>query len=330
MGYPEESVGRIMTPDYVSVGPDWTAAQTIEHIRKTGKDRETTNVVLVTDPTWRFLGTIRLRQVILSAPDTRIQDIMAADAPAIGASEDREQAVHVMQRYDLFVLPVTDSGGTLVGIVTADDILDVVEEEFTEDFQKIGATAPLTMSYRDANVGTLYRRRVGWLAALIVVGLVSSGVILIFEDMLVTVISLTLFIPLLMGTGGNTGSQAATIMVRALATGDMSLSDWLGALAKELAVGLLLGVSLGVVAYAVGALRGGTAIAVVVGLSMTAIVVVANLVGFLLPLVMMRLGMDPAAASSPLVTSVMDVVGLLIYLGLAAVLLASPTGFPLI
>ncbi len=322
MGYPDESVGRLMTPDYVAVGPDWTAARTLEHIRKTGRDSETTNVVLVTDEDWRFLGTVRLRQIILAAPVTRVKDLMDTDAAGLSAFEDREEAVRVMRKYDLFVLPVTDSEGTLVGIVTADDVLDVAEEEFTEDFHKFGATTPLEMSYRDANVRTLYGRRVGWLGALIVVGVVSSGVILLFEDVLVTVLTLALFIPLLMGTGGNTGSQAATIMVRALATGDLAVRDWVSGLAKELAVGILLGVSLGLVASLVGILRGGITIAMIVGVSMTVIVVVANLIGFLLPLILTRMRLDPAAASSPLVTSIMDVIGLLIYFGIATVFIA--------
>jgi magnesium transporter len=317
LGYPEESVGRLMTPEYVAVPADRTAAQALDHIRTHGQDSETVNVVYVTDEGWHLIGAVRLRQLILTPTDAKVADLMTKQIASLSAFDDREEAVRVMKKYDVPVLPVVDSEGSLVGIVTVDDVMDVAEAEATEDFQKTAAVAPLGGSYREATVRTLYRRRVGWLGALVLVNLVSSSVILVYEDTLASVIALAFFIPLLMGTGGNTGAQAATLMVRAIAVGELDVQNWLKALGKELAVGAALGLSLGIIGSLVGAYQGGWVLAAIVGVSMVSIVLVANIIGFLMPVFMDRAKMDPAAASSPLVTSLMDIVGLLIYFGVA-------------
>jgi magnesium transporter len=225
LGYPEESVGRLMTPDYVAVRPSWTVSQAMEHVRTRGKDSETINVVYVTDPSWKLVGTLGLRQLILADPSQTVEEIMNPKAISLSAFEDREEAVRDMQRYDIPILPVVDSDGILLGIVTADDVLDVVEEETTEDFQKVAAVEPLDTSYGDARPLDLFKKRIVWLLALIVVSLVSSGIIAAFEDTLASAIALAFFIPLLIGSGGNTGSQSATLMIRSLATGDVELSS---------------------------------------------------------------------------------------------------------
>jgi len=324
LGYPDESVGRLMTPDYIAVRPEWTVAQALEHIRTRGKKSETIDVIYVTDASWRLLDAIDLRDFILNDPAAKVEALMDGSFVSISAFDDREEAVHLMRDYDIFVLPVVDSEGVLLGIVTIDDILDVAELEATEDFQKAGAVAPLRVSYRDAGVWPLYRKRIGWLVMLVLVSLSSSAVIAVFEETLASAMALAFFIPLLIGTAGNAGSQAATLMVRALATNEIELGEWWRALLKDVAVGLCLGVTMGLCGWLLGLLRGGPGIAVVVGLTMVAVVLVANLIGGSLPFALTRFGLDPAAASGPLITSMMDTIGLLTYFSVAAWLLGLP------
>lgn len=318
LGYPPESVGRLMTPEYVTVRPRWTVARALEHVREEGPDSETVNMLYVIDDRGTLLDDLRLRSLVLADPEARVDDLMDRSYARLSAFQDREEAVREIQRYDLVALPVVDSRGTLLGIVTVDDLLDVAEAEATEDIQKGASVAPLEAGYRNTRVAGLYGKRIGWLLGLVVLNLLSSGVIAAYEETLSGALALAFFIPLLIDTGGNTGAQSATLLIRALATGDVRMGEWALTLGKELAVGALLGVSLGVAAWAMGLFRGGTEIAVVVGLSMFSIVVVTNLVGMALPFLLDRVGVDPATASAPLVTSVADVGGLLIYFAIAS------------
>jgi magnesium transporter len=317
LGYPEESVGRLMTPDYVAVRPGWTVAQAIEHIRRKGKDSETINVVYVTDSSWKLLDAVELRRFILAKPTDKVEQLMDYSYVTISAMEDREEAVRVMHRHALSVLPAVDSAGVLLGIVTVDDVLDVAEEEITEDFHKAAAVQPLKSGYREAGVWPLYRKRIGWLVALILINMVSSTVISVYEEVLASAMVLTFFIPLLIASGGNAGSQSATLMIRALATGDVKLTQWFRVLAKELLVGLALGTTMGLAGGLLGLFQGGYQIGVVVGLAMVAVVLVANIMGVALPFLLLRLGLDPAVASSPLITSIADATGLAIYFAIA-------------
>jgi magnesium transporter len=317
LGYPEESVGRLMTPDYVAVRPEWTVAQAIEHIRHKGKDSETINVVYVTDSSWKLLDALELRRFILAKPTDRVEQLMNHSYVTISAMEDREEAVRMMHRHALSVLPVVDSAGVLLGIVTVDDVLDVAEEEITEDFHKAAAVRPLKSGYREAGVWPLYRKRIGWLVILILINLVSSTVISIYEDVLASAMVLTFFIPLLIASGGNVGSQSATLMIRALATGDVKLTQWFRVLSKELLVGLAIGATMGLAGGLLGLFQGGYQIGVVVGLAMVAVVLVSNIMGVALPFVLLRVGLDPAVASSPLITSIADATGLAIYFAIA-------------
>jgi len=321
LGYPEESVGRLMTPEYVAVRPEWTVAQAMQHIRAKGQDSETINVVYVTDSSWRLLGTLGLRQLILAPLTEVVERIMNPLVIGLSAFEDREEAVRAMQRYDVSVLPVVDSDGVLLGIVTVDDVLDVVQEETTEDFHKAAAVEPLDTGYSEASALSLFRKRILWLMALIVVSLLSSGIIAAFENTLASAIALAFFIPLLIGSGGNTGSQSATLMIRALATGDVQLSQWGEALVKELAVGLLLGLTMGTASSLLGLFRGGFQIGLVVGLTMVLIVFLTDIIGAALPYLLTRAGMDPAVASSPLIASIADAMGLIIYFTVASIIL---------
>ena len=318
LGYPEESVGRLMTPDYIRIYAEWTCEQALTHIRKYGRDSEVFNILYVTDPAGKLVDIVRTRRLIMTAPDTVIEDMLNYNCVSISAHADRELAVERIQRYDINALPVVDADGVLLGIVTVDDIFDVAEEEATEDIQKGAAVAPLQTRYSVASAAQLFRKRIGWLLVLIFVNLISANVIARYEDYVMQFITLALFMPLVIASGGNCGAQSATLMVRALSTGDLELGDWLMAVGKELLVGLLLGGAMAVIAAGVGQLYGGDPqIALIVGLSMISIVFVANSFGALLPFVLSRLKVDPAAASSPLITSVMDVLGLILYFSIA-------------
>jgi magnesium transporter len=321
LGYPEESVGRLMTPDYVAVRPGWTMTRALDHIRAMGRASETIATVYVTDERWRLLDALELHRFILSPPDALVEDSMDRTYEYLSPYDDREKAVEMMRRYDLFALPVVDADGVLLGIVTVDDVLDVEQEEVTEDFHKGAAVMPLRIPYREASIRSLYQRRVFWLGGLIFVNIVSSGIIAAFEETLAETIALAFFIPLLIDSGGNTGSQAATLMTRALGTGDVRLGQWGRSIAKELVVGLALAVTLGVGSSLLGFARGGWEIGLVVGISMSLIVIVSNLIGAALPFILTKVRQDPAAASSPLITSVADAAGLLIYFSVAVAVL---------
>lgn len=321
LGYPEESVGRLMTPNYLSVRPEWTIAEALEHIRSEGKDSETFNIVYVTDDNSRLLDALRLRRLIMADPSADVESLLNDSVISISAFRDREEAVRLIQRYDIFAIPVVDSEGVMLGIVTVDDVLDVAQEEATEDFHKSAAVSPLDRDYSAASPFFLYRKRIGWLTILVFVSLISSGVIASFEDNLANVIALAFFIPLLIGSGGNAGAQSATLMVRAIATGDLQLDRWARALGKELLVGIALGVTLGAITYILGIFRGDVRIGLVVSLSMASIILVANCLGTVLPFALSRFKLDPAVASSPLITSTMDAIGLLIYFSIAIAIL---------
>jgi magnesium transporter len=323
LGYPEESVGRLMTPDYVAVRPGWTAEEALAHVRVKGMDSETINVIYVTDARWKLIGVLGLRRLILAAPSERIGEIMGESVVRISAFEDREKAVQLIQRYDITALPVVDANDILLGIVTIDDLFDVAEEEVTEDFQKSAAVNPLKTSYRESSVLSLYGKRVTWLASLLGISVVTTGIIASQADTLDSAIALAFFIPLLIGTGGNTGNQSATLMIRALATGDIREGQWLGALLREFGIGMLLGVSMGLASWLLGFFKGDVRIALIVSLTMITIVIASSVLGVILPVILQRLRIDPAVASNPLIASVMDILGLLIYFSIAQAVLTA-------
>lgn len=322
LGYPEESVGRLATTDYLAIRPGWTVAQALDHIRRRGRDSETLDVLYVCDRDWHLKGVAELRSIILAEPDMLVSDVMQPVHAWVTAFDDQEEAVKEMQRHDAVALPVVDSAGVLIGIVTADDIFDVLEEEVTEDVHLTASVAPLRQSYRRLSSFELYKKRIGWLAFLLFVNLFSSTVVASYEEMLTEVIALAFFIPMLIASGGNTGSQSAMLMVRALVTNDVAVGQWFSTFVKEIGIGLMLGGTLAVGAYFLGIFHGeGATIGLVVALSMAAIVLVANLMGMSLPFIFTRLRMDPAMASSPMITSFVDVTGLLIYFFIASRLL---------
>jgi magnesium transporter len=322
LSYPEESVGRLMTPEYVAVRKGWTIKRALEHVRIKGRTHEVVTTIYVTDDHWKFIDALDLPRLILADPDDVVESVLRQEgAPTLSPNDDREVAVRKMSTYDLFVLPVVGADGVLLGIVTADDVLDVAEEEATEDFQLAGAVEPLKTTYRDASAMSLVRKRIPWLLALVVVNVGAVGVLASYEEMLGAVTSLMFFVPLVMGTAGNTGAQSATLVVRALATGEFDRSKWMRTVSKEVVVGLALGASMGTAAGLLGIFEGTPRVAGVVAMAMFLVVMVANLIGVLVPLILTRVGIDPAVASSPLITSIADVVGLLIYFAIASTVL---------
>ena len=321
LGYPPESVGRLMTPDYVAVRPEWTIRQALEHIRSKGKDSETIDVLYVTDARWKLLDALDLRRFILANPDDTVADIMDNSFITLEATQDREEAVRMMERYDVAVLPVVDSAGVLVGIVTFDDVMDVAQEETTEDFHKSAAVTPLWGSYREAPFSALYRKRIGWLLALVFANIFSGAAIAHFEATIAANVTLVFFLPLLIDSSGNAGSQAATLMVRALAMGDVRLGDWWRLLSKELLVAAALGLTMAMAVSVVGVLRAGVEIGLIVALTMVLVVVVGSVIGTVLPFLLSRFNFDPATASAPLITSLSDISGVLIYFSMATLLL---------
>lgn len=317
LGYPEHSVGRLMTPEYVAVRPDETIPQALAHIRAHGRDTETIDVVYVVDANWRLLDDIELRRFILADPALTVADIMDHSVASIRATDDREEAVRVIRRYDTVALPVVDSDGVLVGIATVDDLLDVAEEEATEDFHRVGSVGPIRMSLKDATISFLYRKRIGWLMALVFMNIFSGAAIAAFEETIEAVVALVFFLPLLIDSGGNAGSQSATLMVRALATGDVRMADWFRLLSRELGVALFLGVTMAVGVTAIAYFR-APEVMVVVPATMVLIVMVGSLIGMSLPFLLTRLKLDPATASAPLITSLADISGVLIYFTIAS------------
>jgi len=318
LGYPEESVGRLMTPDYVAIRPDWTVGAAMEHLRKMGQDSETINVVYVTDKNWHLIGVVSLRELVLAEPEKIVSEIMTTAVVSLSAFADREEASKTMEEHGLFVLPVVDSDGILVGIVTGDDVLELAREEATEDFHKGAGVNPLRVSFGNAGIPVLFKSRIGWLVGLIGVDLVAAGVMSRFEHAISRVLALAFFLPLVIGCGGNAGAQSATLVIRDLATGDAEYSDWLILLLKELGISLLLGLTVGLAVLGPGIFQGGSSVGLVVALSGVAVVTISGLTGIAVPMLLGRLGFDPAASSSPLITSIADILGVLIYFSLAS------------
>jgi magnesium transporter len=326
LGYPENSVGRLMSPDYASVRADQTVSQAFESIRTQAPGSETIQVIYVVDEEGRLLDDVRLRYFIISPPDAMVRDIMDGQCVSLSAFADQEEAVEVMRKYDSFVLPVVDSTGILIGIVTADDVLDVVEEEATEDIHKAGALNPLHTSLLKASFTQLYSRRISWLVLLVFVNILSGAGIAFHEELIESMVALVFFLPLLIASGGNSGSQAATITIRSMALGDVGGGDFWRVLLKECAVSMALGLTMAAAIFLVGWWRAGSEIALVAAASMVAIVIIGSVIGVSLPFVLNKFKMDPAAASTPLVTSLADIAGVVIYLGIAQALLGVARG----
>lgn len=330
MGYPEYSIGRLMTPDYVAVKPHWTAAQVLDHVRVFGRDRETLNVLYVVEKGGRLIDDIRMREVLLSPPDRPVSAMMDSQFVALTATDDQETAVSAFRKHDRIALPVTDTSGILVGIVTVDDVLDVAEEEATEDIHKLGGIEALEEPYLKIALLTLVRKRAVWLIVLFFGQMLTATAMGIYEDELAQALVLAIFVPLIISSGGNTGSQAATLIIRALTLGEIKLRDWWRVMRREIASGFIIGTILGVLGFVRIAVVQWTSggygehwlvIAFTIAFALIGVVLWGTLSGSFLPFILKRLGLDPATSSAPLVATLSDVTGLLIYFSIASVVL---------
>lgn len=317
LGYPEDSIGRLMTPEYVAIKPQFTVEETFEHIRKYGRDSETLNVIYIVDNDWKLVDDIRIKELILASPQQKIEELMDRRFIALNAMDDQEMAIKIFQDYDRVALPVINDEGILIGIVSFDDIMDVVEEESTEDFHKFGAFQEAIANPLTERVFSLYKNRVVWLVALVFMNIFSGAAMSGFESLIQSMVSLIFFLPLLIDSGGNAGSQSATLMIRSLATGDVEVSDWYKLIGKEVVVALLLGVTMALAVAAVASFR-APEIVLVVAITMVLVVLNGSLIGLLLPFVFTKLKLDPATASAPLITSIADISGVIIYFTVAS------------
>lgn len=320
--FPENSAGGRMTLDFIAVRRAWTAAQVIEHFRRVGRDVEIAHYVYVVDRDRKLVGVTSMRDVILSPPQMPVSEFMHAQVVSVPAEMDQEEAARLLGDYDFGALPVVDKAGRLAGVISVDDVLDVLEEEATEDFQRVGGTEPLDQPYLNATLWDLFRKRIGWLLVLFLAASLTQNILAHYSNFLEQVVALTFFIPLLIGTGGNAGSQASTLVIRAMAVGEVALSDFLRVVWREARLGVLLGLAMATVTYIRAVTFGGdTALGITVAVTIAVIVLVTSTIGAGLPLVGRKLGFDPAVFSAPVITTVADAAGLIIYFQLAATIM---------
>jgi len=321
--YQEGRAGAIMTTDYASIPSGTTVAEALSILRDTAPDKETIYQVYVVDARHRLLGTVSLRELILAPPYRFIDELMLRDIVCADVDAPQEEVARLISRYDFLALPIVSQDETLVGIVTHDDAMDVAEAEATEDMHKGATVGRLETTLRDASINELYRKRVGWLVVLVFANIFTGAGIAFFEDVIAANLSLLFFMPLLVASAGNAGAQSATLMVRGLATGDVSGRDAAKLLVREILVAGALGLTMSAAVMAVGFIRAGFDIALVVALTMMIVVMVGSLIGMVLPFALARFNFDPATASTPLITTIADVSGVLIYFAIAAVVLKS-------
>ena len=333
LSYPEESIGRLMTPDFLAINKDYTVKEALEYIRKNGKNSETIDVVYILDSKGILLDDLRIKELLINDPQTPIESLMDSRLISLNALTPIEEAIQTFKMNNRVALPVIDTNGILLGIVTIDDILWVADEEYSEDMQRMGGTSVLDEPYLDLPIHKLVKKRAGWLVILFIGELLTASVMQYYEEQLAQVIVLALFLPLMISSGGNSGSQASTLIIQAMATGEVKLKNWWLVFRREVVSGLSLGIILG----SIGFLRiyiwhtifpdlygehwimvGST-----VSLSLVGIVLWGSLIGSMLPFILRRLGADPATSSAPFVATIVDVTGLIIYLGVASIIFGS-------
>ncbi|NAW68933.1 magnesium transporter [Vibrio sp. V27_P1S3P104] len=323
VSYPEDCVGAVMTSDFATLTAQQTVEEAINQLRKIASERETIYQAYVVDEQMRLQGTVSLRDLVISEPSLTVAEIMTQVLIFVRVDEAQNVAAQAISKYDLLALPVLDHQNRMVGIVTYDDAMDVAEEEADRHIHK-SAAVDFAGNLKEASVGLMYRKRVFWLVLLVFGNLFSGAGIAYFEDTIQAYVALVFFLPLLIGSSGNAGAQSATLMVRAIATGEVIGKDWAKMLAKELFIAGLLGITMAIAVSLLGLWRGGPQIALVVALTMQIVVVVGSLVGMSLPFILSKLKFDPASASAPLVTTIADAVGVIIYFTVATSILDFP------
>lgn len=332
LGYPDNSIGRLMTPDYVYVYPENTIQEVFATIRKFGKDSETINIIYVINDRGELLDDIRIRDFILNPPDKKVADLMDHRVISLHAYDDQETASEVFKMNNRVALPVVSKSNKLLGIVTIDDMLWVASEEFSEDIQKIGGTEALEQPYLEMPIMQLFKKRIIWLVVLFLGELLTATAMAYFEDEIKKAVVLALFVPLIISSGGNSGSQASTLIIQAMAVGEITLRDWWRVMRREIISGLLLGTVLGIIGFLRifawhsfdPTLYGEhwVAIGITVGLTLLGVVLWGTFSGSMLPMILKRLGADPAVSSAPFVATLVDVTGLVIYFSIAFMLLS--------
>lgn len=330
LGYPEGSVGRLMTPDYIAVQKDWTVREVIDHIREVGKDSETIDVIYVVDDKGVFIDDIRIREIILAHPEKEIKDVIDNRYIALNVNDDQEAASEAFKMNNRVALPVLDNNNILLGIVTIDDVLWITQEESAEDITKIGGTEALDEPYLEIPLLKLFKKRVVWLVVLFLSEMLTATAMGYFEDEIAKYVVLALFVPLIISSGGNSGSQASTLIIQAMALGEITVTDWWRVIRRELLSGMLLGLVLGVIGFTRVViwnqifhtygehtfLVGST-----VGLSLIGVVLWGTIAGSMLPIILKKFGADPATSSAPFVATLVDVTGLVIYFSVAFMVL---------
>jgi magnesium transporter len=328
--WPDASAGGLMTTDYISVRPDIRIAGAINEIRSNAKAAETVESIYVVDKSHRLLGMLTLRQLLLSKPEDRVEDVMITSVISVLPLLDQEEAAKILAKYDLHTLPVVEQSGRMLGVITSDDIIDVVVEEQAEDAEKFGGMEALDAPYLQTGFWSMIKKRGGWLAVLFLGEMITASAMAGYEHDVARAVVLAMFVPLIISSGGNSGSQASTLIIRAMALGEVKLRDWWRIVGRELQAGLVLGLALG----AIGVLRivawqglfktygeHYMLVAATVGISLVGVVAWGTLSGSMLPFVLRRLGLDPASASAPFVATLVDVLGLVIYFETARLLL---------
>ncbi|HTI57964.1 magnesium transporter [Mucilaginibacter sp.] len=332
LGYKEDSVGRLMTPDYITVKKTWNMERVFAHIRKYGRDSETIDVVYVIDSNGALIDDIRIREILLADPETKVNDLMDSRLIALNVNDPQEEAINVFRMNNRTALPVTDDADILLGIVTVDDILWIANEEYTEDIQKIGGTEALDEPYLDINLFRLVKKRIGWLIILFLSEMLTTTAMQSYGGELEAVTMLAFFIPLIISSGGNSGSQASTLIIQAMALGEVKLADWWRVMRREILSGLMLGVILGIIGF----LRVSVwttfsnvygahwlLMAFTVCFALIGVVLWGSLAGSMLPIALKKLGFDPATSSAPFVATLVDVTGLMIYFNIAMLIFGS-------
>ncbi len=331
LSYPEHSVGRMMTLDFVAVRPELTVREALDYIRTHGYDRETLNMVYIVDEEGRLIDDVRVRRFLLAPVDATVRSLMDGNYTMLAPTDDREKALIYFQKSDRVALPVVDDSRKIIGIVTVDDMLDVAEEEATEDIQKLGGTEALDEPYTTISLARMVKKRASWLVILFLGEMLTATALKYYEGEMAKAIVLSLFLPLVVSSGGNAGSQAATLVIRALALGEFKLGQWWRIMRRELVAGLSLGVILGVI----GVIRISLwswifpntygehwmLVAATVGTALVGIVMWGSLMGSMLPLIIKRVGFDPATSSAPFIATLVDVTGLIIYFSVALMIM---------
>ena len=337
LGYPESSVGRLMTPDYIAVPLDWTVAEVLQQIRNVGKDSETIDVIYVVDEKGIFIDDVRIREIILASTDKKMSEVIDYRYISLNVNDDQEIAYETFKMNNRVALPVLDNNNLLLGIVTIDDVLWVASEEYTEDIQKIGGTEALDEPYLETPFFKLIRKRVGWLIILFLSEMLTATAMAYYNDELAKYLILVNFIPLIMSSGGNSGSQASTLIIQAMALKEVTLSDWWRVMRREILSGFVLGSILGLIGFirislwhvlmAKGIFKDIYGIhwlltALTVSISLVGVVLWGTLTGSMLPIILKKLGADPASSSAPFVATLVDVTGLIIYFTIASIVMS--------